>query len=568
MLLLLRLSIYIFFKKLIILLVTIELLIFLLPAFNVMSYDYQALLLEPESNAEQIDDVFLYSLYFYYYHGGYYNIIINDILDILISVFLMFFFNFLTMCINYKGLFQNKGNHSIMEFIDFGNFWKLSWFMKLCFVIFTLYIIIKIIQTIANIKNHKKTRKLYRDKLHIRDMEIRNYTWGQIMDKVIETHHSIINVNVYTVTNRIMKTDNILISLFDNDILSFNYMNHLLEWNIKFCFLNSLQKGKTKISPEMVTDRKKYKTMVQHRIIAIGIINFIFGLCIPVIPLFATFYTFIKHGERFYTNPSSITKRYWTNQRRWKNRFYNELPHIFNSRMAESSTKMEIYFHQFNNRLLEIISRFIVFIASSFFLFLVFIVFINENNLNNKGFFGFQPVLWYITILTIILAIFRQFTKSNISTHPKESLMEANEDLLIIPDEYIEHARTETVRRKLENYFEFHASYLLKEILYIPFTFVYMIYLYYESNKITNFILNSLEEHVLFGYGSEYGYFNNYNDDNLKKSKLRHSKQYFIKCHPSSEQYFGETKNRVLPMPDPSVLEKKNDSDIEIQIDD
>ena len=37
-----------------------------------------------------------------------------------------------------------------------------------------------------------------------------------------------------------MTRDNYLISLIDNNIISFSYMTKLMEWNIMFCIVNSI----------------------------------------------------------------------------------------------------------------------------------------------------------------------------------------------------------------------------------------------------------------------------------------------------------------------------------------
>ena len=84
-----------------------------------MDYHHKySLLIDNFGDADKIDDLFLLNLYIYFLHGGYYNIIIDDIINIMISVFLMFFINFLYMCIDFKGLFTNTGNHNITEYIN------------------------------------------------------------------------------------------------------------------------------------------------------------------------------------------------------------------------------------------------------------------------------------------------------------------------------------------------------------------------------------------------------------------------------------------------------------------
>lgn len=497
-----------------------------------MNYHRYSLLLDNYGDADKIDDLFLMNLYIYFLHGGYYNIIINDVISWFISIFLMLFINFLYMCIDFKGLFTNSGDHDIHEFINIHNYWNLGPFMIMCFVIFGIYILFRFAKTLMDIKKYKKTKLFYNKTLNIRDMEIRTYTWDDIIRKLIESCHNTSNVNIYTVSSRIMKMDNILISLFDNKLIDFGYINQLLEWNIKFCFIHSLQKDTNKISDDILSDLDKYQNTVKKRIIIVSIINFLF---MPFILLFVAFYNIIKYGEVFYNSPKLIASRRWTNQSKWRFRFYNELPHVFNTRMELASVEMRKYFEQFNHRLLEIISRFIVFVVGSMFLFLVFIVFVNENNLTNKGFFGFQPVLWYITIFATLLAIFRRYTKSNLMTKPEECLNEVNEYLKMIPDETIAKANYYKVHDKMSTYYQYHIICLIKEIVTICITPIYyMTTLYNKHKEISQFIAESIETHYVMGNVSKYCIFNNYSFDVIDKfPKLKHSIESFQQHHPS-----------------------------------
>lgn len=508
------------------------------------------LLIDDYHDATKIDDTFLINLYIYFRYGGYYNIIIDDIINIMISIFLMLFIKVIYSCIDFIGLFTNSEEHAITEFINWSKFNHFNTFSCISFVIFIIYIAFKCITTYQNIKKYKKTKHFYNKILKVRDMEIRNYSWEKITQKLISCCHNVSTTNVYSIINRIMKLDNIFISLFDNKILPFKYLNSLTEWNIKYCFLYPLQNNKdsnltnsidTNLGNNIdinytningIENTQKYKDEVNKRIFRVGIVNLIF---LPFILLFVAFYTIIQYGEKFYNTPSLITSRTWTRTSKWQFRFYNELPHIFEYRMELASKEMKNYFTQFNNRILEIVSRFIVFVISSIFLFLIFIVFINENNLTNKGFFGFQPLLWYITICATILAIFRNFTKSNIMTHPEESLEKANEYLKLISENNIKSANLPQVRNKMATYYKYHIFCLIREVLSITLTpFYYMPKLYNNSNDICEFILKHMETHHIMGNVSKFSIFSKYTQDSIEQHpKLKYSIESFRMNNPN-----------------------------------
>ena len=496
-------------------------------------HDFRYSLLD-YNDAAKIDDVFLTNLYIYFRYGGYNNIIVDNSINIMISVFLMLFIKFIYSCINFHGLFTNTGEHAINEFINWGKFSHFDAFMCISFIVFLIYIAFRSVTTYQNIKKFKKTKEFYNKTLKINDTDIQNYNWEKIIDKLVGKSQNTSNMNVYTVTSRIMKMDNIFISLFDKKIMPFTYLNSLVEWNIRHCFLHSLQSEENDESFTKTQNQTKYKEEVKRRLFRAAILNLIF---LPFILLFIGFYTIIQYGEAFYNAPSLITSRTWTLTSKWRFRFYNELPHIFEHRMELASEEMKNYFAQFNYRILEIVSRFIVFVISSIFLLLIFIVFVNENNLTNKGFFGFQPLLWYITICATILAIFRKFTKKNLVTHPKESLDEANQHLKLISETNIKHANSPSVRNKMATYYQYHLVCLVREVLSIVITpFYYMPKLYEYCDEICEFILESLEvpseNRRIMGDVSKFSIFTKYTMDVINENpKLKYSIESFKENH-------------------------------------
>jgi autophagy-related protein 9 len=510
-------------------------------------------------DAAKIDDQFLINLYIYFLNGGYYNIIINDITNICISVFLMLFFKFIYSCVDYNGLFTNTGNHGIDEYIMWNQYKKFDVFMIFNFSIFIIYTLFRIIKLIQDLKKFSKTKTFYNKTLKIKDMEIRTHQWEDITEKLLANYHNVSNINVYTVTSRIMKLDNIFISLFDKKQIPFSYINGLMEWNIKHCFLRTLLEDNNKISQHMIENRNKYKEKVKKHILWVGIINLLF---LPFIILFVSLYTIIEHGESFYNSPNNIASRRWTRSGRWKFRFYNELPHLFEERMELASLEMNNYFEQFNYRILEIFSRLIVFIASCIFLFLLLAVFINENNLTNNGFFGFQPIIWYMTILATILAIFKNFTKSNVVANPGKFLQEVNQHLKIIGESNIKYANSPKIRNKMSTYYQYQLICIFKQLASILATPIYfMPKLYQMSDTICDFIVDHLENHYIMGNVSKFGIFTKYTYDLIERNpKLKYSIENFNISHQKwnceNEAFINTVKpDSKMELPDNSIYQ-------------
>ncbi len=500
-----------------------------------MSHKYNLLPVNQE-DIEKFDDEFLKNIYLYYVGKGRDAIIADDVTSVLISTFVLMFLNFLYTCINFHGLFTNQGHDSISNYIHIHKFWHMDAFMIICFIVFGFYITFRIFKTISDIKKYKTIKKFYNDVLKIKDSEIVSYRFDDIIKRIIESCYNTSNINIYTATTRIMKLDNIMISLFDNKVFNFGYLSNMLEWNIKFCLIYPLQNNKL----DSINNIEKYIETIKTRIIAVSICNFI-GT--PFILLFSLFYACVTYGESLYNSFNLIASRKWTNRSQWRFRFYNELPHLFEIRMAQASFNMQIYMDQFNYPILEIFSRLVVFVCGSLLMFLVFIVFVNENNLTNKGFFGYQQVVGYIAILATILSIFRNYAKHNHLANPKKYLLKANESLKILPNSLIERAKTFHVLSKLSNYYQYSIVCVIKELIYIILTPIYyMPLLYTNADTIAKFILDSMENNYNMGVISKYSNFDNYcNDVIVKNPKLEYSAHQFNIDHP--EYTFKYTNN-------------------------
>ena len=47
-------------------------------------------------------------------------------------------------------------------------------------------------------------------------------------------------IEIYYINNKITTIDNYFISLIDKEIIESKNMSKILEWNIKYCFINSM----------------------------------------------------------------------------------------------------------------------------------------------------------------------------------------------------------------------------------------------------------------------------------------------------------------------------------------
>ena len=408
-------------------------------------------------------------------------------------------------------------------------FFDMSPFIAICFFSYMIYAICKIISLYYDCKKYKKIKEIYNNKLQIQDDELSIKGWDKIANSILDKYNDP-NLNVYTISNRILKKKNIIISLFDGNILEIDNLTKLLEWNIIFCFVNSLFDNKNNINKQLVNFRYTHKEAVKKKLIIISICNLVF---MPFILFFMCFYTLLKHGEKFYNNPKLLNYRKWTSQTKWKMRYYNELPHIFYARLNKSNKYAREYYNQFENKILITLFSLINFIVGSVFLTLLILTFFNENLLINLYISHDKPVLWYLGFFGTMLAINKSMTVSKYSFYPSQKMKRLRKYIPELPKEW----ESPDSRHK-DNFKHFLKLYqnkliiLLKECLYTVATPFIILQLRGRSDKIIDYIFDNIEDHYLLGHVCKKSIFTDI--EILKRSKkTQFSFVSFQKSHPN-----------------------------------
>jgi len=384
----------------------------------------------------------------------------------------------------------------ISQYIHMEHFFKMEPFIAICFFSYVIYAICKIISLYYDCKKYKKIKEIYNNILQIQDEELSIKGWDKIVNRILEKYNDP-NLNVYTISNRILKKKNIIISLFDGNILELDTLTKLLEWNIIFCFVNSLFDNKNNIRKHMINNRHIHKELVKRKLIIISICNLIF---MPFILFFMCFYTLLKYGEKFYNNPKLLNYRKWTLQTKWKIRYYNELPHIFYERLDKSNKCAKEYYSQFENKLLMTLFRLINFMIGSVFFTLLLLTFLNENLLINLYISHDKPVLWYLGLFGTILAINKSLTVNKYNFYPAGKMKNLRKYIPELPKEW----ESPNSKHK-DNFKHFLKLYqnkliiLLKECIYTVITPFIILQLRNRSDKIIDYIFNNMEEHYVLG---------------------------------------------------------------------
>ena len=191
-----------------------------------------------ETNNYYLKSSFINKLYKYYIHKGYFNIIAIQLVNIIITTFLVFFTIFLYNCIDYHKILNMESKTNIEEVIHLDNFFNLIPLLLYILITLGIFLFLKIICIIDDILVYRNIKFFYNTILDINDYDLQNMYWMNIIDKMKEKYGENMSFDIYYMINRITNKDNYFIAMLDNEIFEINHLTGLMEWNIIFCILD------------------------------------------------------------------------------------------------------------------------------------------------------------------------------------------------------------------------------------------------------------------------------------------------------------------------------------------
>ena len=450
---------------------------------------------------------FINKIYYYYFNRGLTNIILNEIVSILISVFTLFLIIFMVKCIDYDGIIEIENDNQreyLRNYIHLNDFFDLHWMFWVVLIGFFSYVFFKIIGIIDKIRVYRKVKSFYINDLNISKEDLKTISWENIVQRIFNKYNHV-NFDIYNVAGRITVEDNFLIAIYDKEIIKIGCLTDLMHWNITYCIIHSIFNEEQKIHPDFFIDKEKYIASIKKRIFYVSILNFIM---MPFILIFVFFINFFTYCENFYSKPGMLFSYKWTKLAHWKLRYYNELYHNFHERLKSSEKSSTEYMSQFPNKILESFTKLIIFVLSSLFSILVILSLVNENILVNLNIFN-KSIIWYITILGSLAAILRSTITDNIIYYPREKMGEIKEKINCIPDEWINNANSIKVRNSFSNLYKFKIVTIIKSTIYTFLVPFHLWYIYFDVERIVNFIKNKSVKHPQMGYVCKYSLFDN-----------------------------------------------------------
>lgn len=487
----------------------------------------------------EISDRELQKIYKYHLYGGYKNIKFLEILNLASTIFMIFFIQIIFRCIDYEGLSKiensaygdsNNTEHYLWDFIDIHKIWKGSFFNVCFMIIFGFYIILRILTIIDGLKQYREIKFFLESRLDITESEIKKIKWNDLSSKL----EKFLNINSYELHAKMLRKENIMIQIFNSQINKFIF-SKLMEWNLTFCIINPImanmnhqnveyngieenREGSGENESEFVNTshqvrdenqikflrKDQLKLKCTRNLIILGFLTYIF---MPFLFIYSFFYSFLKHAERYYQDPSKIILRHWSLGSRWKIRYYNELPHLLEMRLDTSSKYARQYLGTFQNLGKKYILNFIILVCSSLFISLVILSVYNENILLHLHISRDKHVLWYLGIFGSIIALAKNLEKGkNHLQFETDIYFRKIESVLPLINQRSYNISMDKLnldiekKKKLCHNYVYQFKTLLLEcfsVLWVPFCLIYL------ANYVEN-IIERVEK--IINYDSRIGY--------------------------------------------------------------
>lgn len=391
-------------------------------------------------------DVFLDQAYKYYQGKGIEILFITNFTNWIAMGFVVLFTACLRYCIDWervlKGPVSATDHPQLWRVFRLSGLWGMSWTVFVAIVTLMVLWFWQLNWLINQLPEWRRMQRFYTDLLGIPEHVLATCDFAEITSRIValQAEHpiSIDRLDAHDVANRLMRRQNYLIALFNKDILAFdlpwpllnllvprNRLTKVLEWNLSWCIFNHFFDEKLQINKTLLQGGQRKQSMeqeLQRRFIISGCINAVLS---PFIAVFTVLYFFYRYGEEIYRNPKAAGLRQYTPFAQWKLREFNELPHFFQRRLANSHKKAAKYLEQFHNDKLLGLARIVSFVLGSCVMVLLILSLIRQDLLTQFELSSGRTALWYIGVFTVIIAICRSIVPDTLRTDDPNRLMRA-----------------------------------------------------------------------------------------------------------------------------------------------
>ena len=423
------------------------------------------------------NDMFFKHLYEYQQGGGFTCILITHICYVLTVLFAITLSTFILTCVDWTSLMKREHtdiSEAIYPMCRPPN--GRNGFLTFTFIIFIIWWSVVTYRTFRYIHRMWKIRDIWTGILGL-SSDVKWVTWQMVIDRYHERVDNSADSNY--MVNRIMRWDNYLIAILTMDVLGFRRFAPLIftkvfEWNLEMSIRWALfREDDIPIKDILNKDqREEYVERLRKTFMMFGVLNIIF---FPFVFSALTVYFVYRYVSEFQHNPKAMGLYSFTPFAKWKLRDFNELDHVYRTRMTRAHPKIIEYLAQFVDEVSNIIFKFLSFVIGVILSILLVVSFYNPDIIISL-FITEKPIIFYVgTLGALLLWIQNSTVDEPIVYEPDEKFDELVKMLHCMPTTW---ATMSTRDRYMEirKLFRYKWVVFVQEIfsvVYVPFIFIF-----------------------------------------------------------------------------------------------
>ncbi|KAK3892909.1 hypothetical protein Pcinc_003249 [Petrolisthes cinctipes] len=478
---------------------------------------------KPRWNHLENLDFFFSRVYQYHQNSGLVCMMMQQVLEQVQFVFIMFFTTFLISCVDYDMLFRNKypehvnltdkvrlpdAIYTYEECTD-----NISWKLVLVLVLASLFWLLRLAHISYLFFQFWEIKQFFNKALEVQDKDLNNITWEEVEQRVMKVQieqrmcihkEMLTELDIY---HRILRFTNYFIAMVNKGVIPLKldvpflgdivFLTKGLRYNIEillfwgpwapfqqYYHLNDEYKRPEK--------RRQLAEELNKRFLYLGIANLVL---FPFVLLFQILYSFFNYAEVIKREPGSLGSRRWSHYGEVYLRHFNELDHEITARLNRGYKAASQYMNIFSSPVLAVISKHVAFVCGSVFAVLAALSVYDEDVLQ------VEHILTIMTILGAILACCRVFIPDdNLVFCPEMLMRRVLAEVHYLPDHWRDKAHTSRVRQEFSQLFQYRAVHMLEELVSPIVTPLILIFkLRFKALDVVDFFRNFTVEVVGVG---------------------------------------------------------------------
>ncbi|SPQ98270.1 unnamed protein product (mitochondrion) [Plasmodiophora brassicae] len=412
---------------------------------------------------------------------GFWRMTLSRIVSLLTLSFTILFSTFLLLYVDWNEVLNCHTRRSCAKIIgirqdalknvSFGDAVVIAYF-----VVFSLYWLWNLTSFLYGLRDGFEMRAFYNTKLNITDDALQTMEWADIVTRLEQLQRSfkisiIKDHDALDISNRILRRDNYFIAMVNCNILDLSIpfltkelhvppiLGKSLEWNIRFCVLNSMFHDETFTIPESFFREPE---RLRRLLVRMACANLIL---MPFILIFMIIFFFLKNAEELHSRRSYLGPRQWSSLAQWMFREFNEVPHVFKARLNASHEDALAYISQFPPGAISILAQFVAYVSGAIIAVLLLLTASDTALVMDIQILG-HSLVYYLVAFTALLAASRSLVATR----------RPNQDFGVLMSNVFRHThymstlwqeqpQSSIVRREFSRLYPFKVIAFLQEVL-------------------------------------------------------------------------------------------------------